>query len=82
VKPIIMALIGGVGTLMGPLIGAVTYLALEELLWRNVLEFHAGLLGLVVVGLVLFLPRGLAGLRGRGLARWLFLKRERLRSPG
>src|SRR5690606_19004477 len=34
VKPIIMALIGGVGTLMGPLIGAFVFLGLEELLWR------------------------------------------------
>ena len=77
-----LALIGGVGTVIGPLIGAVTYLALEELFWRNVLEFHAGLLGLVVVGLVLFLPKGLAGLRGFGLAQWPFRRRARLRSAG
>ncbi|HUH39695.1 MAG TPA: branched-chain amino acid ABC transporter permease [Castellaniella sp.] len=58
VKPIVMALIGGVGTLMGPLIGALVFLGLEELFWRNVLEFHAGLLGMLVVALVLFLPGG------------------------
>ncbi|HUH61197.1 MAG TPA: branched-chain amino acid ABC transporter permease [Candidimonas sp.] len=63
VKPIVMALIGGVGTLMGPLIGALVFLGLEELFWRNVLEFHAGLLGLLVVVLVIFLPGGVRDLR-------------------
>ncbi len=63
VKPIIMALIGGVGTLMGPLIGALLFLGLEELFWRNVLEFHAGLLGLLVVALVIFLPGGVRDLK-------------------
>jgi branched-chain amino acid transport system permease protein len=63
VKPIVMALLGGAGTIVGPLIGTVVYLALEELVWRHSLEFHSGLLGLVVVLLVLFLPGGLRELR-------------------
>jgi len=71
VKPIVMALIGGVGTLMGPLVGAVVFLGLEELFWRNVLEFHAGLLGLLVVALVLFLPGGLRDMGRYGLLRRL-----------
>ncbi|MBR1218895.1 branched-chain amino acid ABC transporter permease [Bradyrhizobium sp. U87765 SZCCT0131] len=71
VKPIIMALLGGVGTIIGPVIGAFVFLGLEELIWRNSLEFHAGILGLLVVALVLFLPGGLRDLRGRGLWAWL-----------
>jgi branched-chain amino acid transport system permease protein len=71
VKPIIMVLIGGVGTVLGPVIGAVVFLGLEELLWRNVLEFHAGFLGLLVVALVLFLPGGLRDIGRFGLvALW------------
>jgi branched-chain amino acid transport system permease protein len=61
VKPIIMALLGGAGTVLGPVYGACFFLAVEELVWRNLLEFHAGLLGIVVVCLVLFLPMGLLG---------------------
>ncbi len=53
VKPIIMALLGGVGTIAGPIIGAFVFLALEEVIWRNSLEFHAGILGILVVLLVL-----------------------------
>jgi branched-chain amino acid transport system permease protein len=71
VKPILMALLGGVGTVSGPVLGALVYLGLEELLWRNLLDFHAGILGLLVVLLVLFLPGGLRQLRGRGLVGWL-----------
>lgn len=71
VKPIIMALLGGVGTIAGPVIGAFAFLALEELIWRNSLEFHAGILGLLVVALVLFLPGGLRELRGRGVWSWV-----------
>lgn len=71
VKPIIMSLLGGVGTIGGPVVGAFVFLMLEELIWRNSLEFHAGILGLLVVALVLFLPGGLNELRGRGLLAWL-----------
>lgn len=71
VKPIIMAMLGGVGTLGGPVIGAIAFLGLEELIWRNSLEFHAGILGLLVVALVLFLPGGLRDLQGRGAWHWL-----------
>lgn len=73
VKPIIMALLGGLGTLIGPVIGAITFLVLEEVIWRNSLEFHTGILGLIVVALVLFLPGGLTQFRSLGLAhisRW------------
>jgi branched-chain amino acid transport system permease protein len=67
VKPIIMALLGGAGTVLGPVYGACLFLAVEELVWRNLLEFHAGLLGIIVVCLVLFLPMGLLGFDWRAL---------------
>ena len=67
VKPIVMVLLGGAGTLIGPVIGAAIFLFLEELVWRSFLTFHAGVLGLVVVSLVLFLPSGLLSLDLRKL---------------
>jgi branched-chain amino acid transport system permease protein len=67
VKPIVMVLLGGVGTVLGAVYGAFLFLLMEELVWRNLLQFHAGLLGIIVVCLVLFLPRGL---RGGGWAFW------------
>lgn len=79
VKPIITALLGGVGSLAGPVVGAFVFLVLEELIWRNSLEFHAGILGLLVVALVLFLPGGLRDLHSRGLWSWL---KARIRREG
>jgi branched-chain amino acid transport system permease protein len=69
VKPIVMVLLGGVGTVMGGVYGAVLFLLMEELVWRNLLQFHAGLLGIIVVVLVLFLPHGLRG-AGWAKLRW------------
>jgi ABC-type branched-subunit amino acid transport system permease subunit len=54
-----MAFIGGVGTILGPVAGAIIFLVLEEFVWRNVLNFHAGILGIIIVALLVFLPGGL-----------------------
>ena len=71
VKPIVMVLLGGVGTVLGAVYGAFLFLLLEELVWRNLLQFHAGLLGLIVVALVLFLPMGIRGVNWPALlASW------------
>ncbi|RJG04781.1 branched-chain amino acid ABC transporter permease [Noviherbaspirillum cavernae] len=58
VKPIIMALLGGAGTLAGPLLGALSFVAVEEVVWRNLLNFHSGMLGVLIVLLVIWLPGG------------------------
>jgi branched-chain amino acid transport system permease protein len=68
IKPVVMVLLGGAGSLFGPLAGAALFLLLEELVWRRFLEIHTGVLGLLIVLLVLFLPRGLVSLRSRRAA--------------
>ena len=70
IKPIVMVLLGGAGTVLGPVVGAVIFLLLEELVWRNFLTFHSGVLGLVVVGLILFLPKGLLTIDFSRLLKW------------
>jgi branched-chain amino acid transport system permease protein len=66
IKPIIMALLGGMGTVIGPVIGAVAFLVLDEVVWRNFLQLHTGVLGFLIVVLILFLPSGLSSI---GLTR-------------
>lgn len=68
VKPIVMALIGGLGSPLGVVIGALVYLGLEEVVWRNYIQIHSGVLGVLIVALLLFLPHGLMSLRDRLLA--------------
>ena len=62
VKPMVMVLLGGLGTIFGPALGAVILLTFEELVWRNFLTIHAAALGLIIVVLVLFLPNGILSL--------------------
>jgi branched-chain amino acid transport system permease protein len=63
VKPIVMALMGGLGAPLGVACGAFLYLGLEEVVWRNYVQIHTGVLGLLIVMLLLFLPHGLISLR-------------------
>jgi branched-chain amino acid transport system permease protein len=63
VKPIVMALMGGLGSPLGVACGAFLYLGLEEVVWRNYIQIHTGVLGLIIVLLLLFLPHGLISLR-------------------
>lgn len=62
VKAIVIVLLGGAGSVFGPLVGAALFFSLEELVWRNYLQVHTGVLGLLIVLLVLFLPKGLFSL--------------------
>jgi branched-chain amino acid transport system permease protein len=70
IKPIVMVLLGGAGTVSGPIIGAIVFLILEELVWRNFLTFHAGVLGLIVVFLIFYLPDGMLALSYRRWFAW------------
>ncbi|TAI64617.1 branched-chain amino acid ABC transporter permease [Bradyrhizobium sp. Leo170] len=69
VKPIVMALMGGLGSPLGVACGAFLYLGLEEVVWRNYIQIHTGVLGLIIVLLLLFLPHGLISLRPANLWR-------------
>jgi branched-chain amino acid transport system permease protein len=63
-KALVMSLVGGVGTLIGPLIGSAVVTFLESVLgsWT---ERHLLVLGSVFIVFVLFLPEGLCGLLRR-----------------
>ena len=62
IKPMVMVLLGGLGTIFGPALGAVILLSFEELVWRSFLTVHAAALGFIIVVLVLFLPNGILAL--------------------
>jgi branched-chain amino acid transport system permease protein len=61
---LVMVIIGGVGSLYGGVLGAAALLLLEELLVGFTEHWHIAL-GLLLLGVVLFAPRGLAALFGR-----------------
>ena len=65
VKPIVMALLGGLGSIVGAVTGAFVFLAVEELVWRNYLQVHTGVLGFLIVALLLFFPGGIVSVGRR-----------------
>ncbi len=69
--------IGGMGTIVGPIVGAVFYVLVKELLALKVMEAHLIIFGTLFIVVVLFLPGGLleawgkirSALGGRAKAR-------------
>jgi branched-chain amino acid transport system permease protein len=58
IKFFVIMLLGGVGTLFGPVIGAIFLELVATATWTQLLDFHAGVLGLIVIGVVIFFPGG------------------------
>jgi branched-chain amino acid transport system permease protein len=56
---IIACIIGGAGTVWGPLVGAAVYQLLSTYVWGHFLELHPTVLGVLIILFVVFLPRGL-----------------------
>lgn len=58
---VLMAILGGKGTLWGPVLGAVVFHVTQELLWTHLLGWQRVALGLIIVGIVVFFPQGILG---------------------
>ncbi|HET8680075.1 MAG TPA: branched-chain amino acid ABC transporter permease [bacterium] len=56
---LLVAFVGGVGTLIGPVIGAVFYVLLKEVLAQSLVELHLLVFGVLFILVVLVLPGGL-----------------------
>jgi branched-chain amino acid transport system permease protein len=57
--PMMMAYIGGTGTIIGPIVGSIFFVGLKQLLVWNVGEYHLIIFGVLFILTVLFLPGGL-----------------------
>jgi branched-chain amino acid transport system permease protein len=73
---LIMVIVGGAGTLIGPILGAAFFLTVEHQL-SNYTEAWALFFGLIFIGFVIFAPEGIWGLirarfRGRSAAELEF----------
>jgi branched-chain amino acid transport system permease protein len=58
---LLMAILGGKGTLWGPVIGAVIFHITQELFWTYLLGWQRVALGLLIVLIVVFFPMGIMG---------------------
>lgn len=58
---ILMAILGGKGTLWGPVLGAFVFHITQELFWAYLLGWQRVAMGLMIILIVLFFPQGLMG---------------------
>jgi branched-chain amino acid transport system permease protein len=66
----LMAMLGGKGTVIGPVVGAVLLYTAQELTWVNFPTAHLIAYGVFIIVVARFMPRGLVGLAiDRGWAR-------------
>ena len=66
---VIYNVIGGIGTLVGPVVGAAFFLLLREAFSRFFTEYYLIPLGVIFIAMVIFMPRGLLGFARRWLNR-------------
>lgn len=59
VLTVVMCVIGGAGTVLGPVVGAFTLQFLSEYLRQNYLDYHLFIFGAIVIVAVIFLPEGI-----------------------
>ncbi|MCB2192588.1 MAG: branched-chain amino acid ABC transporter permease [Deltaproteobacteria bacterium] len=67
---VIMVIVGGMGTIIGPIIGAVVLTLIPELL-HAIKDYRLLLYGLMLMLVIIFSPEGIAGLLRDAKERWL-----------
>ncbi len=58
VKAFVVLLLGGPGTVFGPVVGAFVVELLANLTWSKLLNWHLGAMGLLVMAIVMLFPDG------------------------
>ena len=62
---VMMTMLGGLGTVAGPVLGSVALYWLRDVVWANFLLWHQIFEGVLLIILVLFMPDGIMGLFGK-----------------
>ncbi len=68
--PVIVTL-GGAGLVLGPLVGAIAYMVLDNFVWINFINYHSAVLGLIIIAVIYFVPQGLVR---EALRSWAVLR--------
>ncbi len=58
-SPIVMAMLGGTGTFVGPLVGVLFLTIVQELLWTKIPYLQLSMYGAIMVLVGLFMPGGM-----------------------
>ena len=74
---IAMVLLGGLGTVLGPLCGALVLSVVNEVLWANYPQIYLACVGVIILLAVLYMPRGIVSLGMK--SGWLAIGRPLFR---
>jgi branched-chain amino acid transport system permease protein len=58
IKSFVMFLLGGAGTIIGPILGAFFIELIATFAWSHLLNYHLGALGIIIMIIVILMPRG------------------------
>lgn len=58
---VLMAILGGKGTIWGPVIGATVFHLMQELFWTFLFGWQRVALGVLIIAIVVFFPEGIMG---------------------
>jgi branched-chain amino acid transport system permease protein len=64
--PVLMAIFGGLGSLVGPILGATVFSYVREILITRFPYYYMLLMGIMLLAVIVYLPNGLMGL----IQRW------------
>lgn len=73
---IVMTMLGSAGTWLGPIMGGVVVSIISEYLWNNFLAWHTGILGLILMLTVIFVPKGFTEIIHNGRRGWRYMLSE------
>ncbi|SDY38544.1 branched-chain amino acid transport system permease protein [Modestobacter sp. DSM 44400] len=59
---VLIGVIGGIGTILGPAMGAIVFVVIQEFLLASYPQLYLGLYGTLLIIVILFEPLGLSGL--------------------
>jgi branched-chain amino acid transport system permease protein len=59
---VVMTLLGGIGTFLGPIVGATFLTIVSEILWARFVYTYLIIIGVIIVVLSVFMPKGIVGL--------------------
>ena len=76
---IAMVLLGGMGTVFGPLVGAGLMSIVNEVLWARFPQVYLAMVGVIILIAVLYMPRGIVNFAQHRGWRWVPIARGHLR---
>jgi branched-chain amino acid transport system permease protein len=75
IKSFVIFLVGGAGTVLGPVIGSFFFETVSTLTWSHLLNYHTGTLGVIILLIVIFLPQGFVSFLREGYPLATLVKR-------